>query len=53
MGYHMLCTGHIVQGFEWWIGYTPLGVNVFITLAIQQQLEYRSKTLFEKPCIEP
>jgi hypothetical protein len=41
----------IVKGDERGIVCTPLSVNVFITLATQQQLEHLSKALFETPCI--
>jgi hypothetical protein len=30
---------------------TPLSVNVFVTLATQQHLQYHCKTFFETPCI--
>jgi hypothetical protein len=29
----------------------PLSVNVFVTLARQQHLEYHCKTQFETPCV--
>jgi hypothetical protein len=40
----------IVQHFEGRIAYTPLSVNVFVTLAVQYPLEYYCKALFETPC---
>jgi hypothetical protein len=39
------------QQLERWIVRTPSSVNVFVTLATQQHLEYNCKTLFETPCI--
>jgi hypothetical protein len=43
------CKLSAVQG---WIACTSLSVNVFLTLATQQYLEYHCKPLFETPCIE-
>jgi hypothetical protein len=40
-----------VQDVEQWIVYTPLSVNVFVTLATQKHLEYHCKALFETPRI--
>jgi hypothetical protein len=36
-----------IQGAERWIFCTPLSVNVFVTLAIEQHTEYHCKALFE------
>jgi hypothetical protein len=36
---------------EKWIVCTPLSVNVFLTLATQEHLEYHYKALFETPYI--
>jgi hypothetical protein len=41
----------IVRGVQRWLVCTPLSVNVFLTLATQQRLEYHCKALFETPCI--
>jgi hypothetical protein len=35
-----------IQHLERWIVCTPLSVNVFVTLATQQHLEYHRKALF-------
>jgi hypothetical protein len=39
----------ILQGVQRWIVCTPLSVNVLVTLATQQHLEYHCKALFETP----
>jgi hypothetical protein len=39
-----------VQHLEQWIVCTSLSVNVFITLATQQLLEYHYEARFETPC---
>jgi hypothetical protein len=44
---------HVTHGVERWIVCTPLSVNVFVTLATQQHLEYHCKALSEKPCTSP
>jgi hypothetical protein len=41
----------IVQNFDRGIVCTPLSINVFVTLATQQNLEYHCKVIFETPCI--
>jgi hypothetical protein len=41
----------IVQHLERWTVCMSLSVKVFVTLAIQQHLEYNCKALFETPCI--
>jgi hypothetical protein len=41
----------LFQGVERWIVCTPLSVNVFVTIATHQHLEYHCKALFEIPCI--
>jgi hypothetical protein len=42
---------YIVQDVERWIVCTNLIINVFVTLATQQHLEYHRKALFETSCI--
>jgi hypothetical protein len=39
------------QGDERWLVCTPLSVNVSVTLAKQQHLDYHCKALFETSCI--
>jgi hypothetical protein len=38
--------------FERWIACTPSSLNVFLTLATQQHLEYHYKAFFETPYIK-
>jgi hypothetical protein len=40
----------IAQAVERWTFSTHLSVNVFVTLASEQRLEYNCKVLFETPC---
>jgi hypothetical protein len=51
MVFKMLLCGECYENDERRIVCTPLSVNVFVTLATQQQLEYHCKTLVEIPCI--
>jgi hypothetical protein len=40
-----------VQGVDRWIVCTPLNVNIFVTFATEQYLEYHCNALFETLCI--
>jgi hypothetical protein len=42
---------NVVKHLERRIVYTPLSINVIVTLATQQHLECQCKVLFETPCI--
>jgi hypothetical protein len=40
----------VIQHLEQWIVYTPLSINVLVTLATGKHLECHCKALFETPC---
>jgi hypothetical protein len=45
------CVSSVTNDYQRWIVCTPLRVNVFITLATQQRLDYIVKLFFEAACI--